>query len=548
VVGRAAAPERGVGHTVKDYPFHERTVGRLLEDKARTIGDKVYFRHDGLAGTYRDIDADANRVANALLDVGLRKGDRVCLMLGNSVEFLHAWFGAAKIGAVIVPINTALKGPLLQYIINNSDSTVIVIDADLVDRLAFIREGIANVRTLIVVGKTGDMRHALGSGRTVRTFADCYAASAAAPTIDVGFFDPMSILYTSGTTGPSKGAVLSHAHYYLTARNANAYLAYDDSSVLYSCLPLFHANASILSALGAVLAEATFALGTRFSLTTFWDEIRAYQATHTNVLGSIFSLLWRQPPRADDSRNPLRVMNAGPLIPEVDAFARRFGVQIATGFGTTETGIVCATGVGVAIPTGSCGKPLGSYEVRIVDDHDLEGGAEQPGEIVVRGREPYAQMDGYFNMPEATVRAFRNCWYHTGDLGRRDADGHLYFVDRKKDAIRRRGENISSFEVEAVIAAHPSVAECAVFAVASELGEDDVKAVVVTKPGTTLSPEMLIGFCEDRLAYFAVPRYVEFADALPRTPTLRVEKYKLKERGNGGETWDRERAGYKLKR
>ena len=533
---------------MKEYRFEERTVGNLLGDKAKRVGEKVYLLHGDMKMTYRELNDRSNRVANSLLSLGISKGDKVCMIMANSIEFLVAWFALAKIGAVMVPINTALKGNLLKYQIDSSDSSVVVIDSDLIDRVVFIQEEIKKVKTLIIVPDHEGKGTGLGSGIATKNFVHLYDASPETPVSNVHFADPMAILYTSGTTGPSKGALLSHAHYYFIAAQANQYMRYDENSILYSCLPLFHANASAMSALGAVLAEATYAMGKRFSLTTFWDEIRSYKATHTNVLGSIFPLLWRQPPKGDDAKNPLKVMNTAPLIPEFEEFEKRFDLKLVTMFGTTETGIVIVSPFGEKIKKGSCGKALKSYDVRIFDDYDVECGPGVTGEIVVRGREPYSQMDCYYKMPEATVKAFKNLWYHTGDFGYKDEDGHFFFVDRKKDALRRRGENISSFEVEGVINSHPKVLESAVFAVPSELGEDDVKAAVVLKKGEKMEPEELISFCNERMAYFAIPRYLEFRDSLPKTPTARVEKYKLREEGVAKDTWDREKAGYKLKR
>lgn len=533
---------------MKAYGPEKRTLGWILEHKAKTIGEKNFLLHQDLKITYKQINETVNRIANSFLGLGIGKGDKVCLVMANSIEFTYAWFALAKIGAIMVPINTALKGNLLRYQINHSDVSVVIVDADLADRIIFIQNEIKKVRTVIIVPDYEGNVLEIGPEIKVIKFIQLYDGTSKPPPSNVHFSDPMSILYTSGTTGPSKGAILSHAHYYFIAEQANHYMKYDEDSILYSCLPLFHANASMLSALGAMLAEGTFAMGKRFSLTTFWDEIRSYRATHTNVLASIFPLLWRQTPKEDDAENPLKVMNSAPLLPEFEAFEKRFDLKLVTMFGTTETGIVSVSPFGEKIRLGSCGKPLEAYDVRIFDDYDIECGPKTTGEIVVRGKEPYSQMDHYYKMPEATLKAFRNLWYHTGDFGYKDEDGYLYFVDRKKDALRRRGENISSFEVEKDINSHPKVLESAVFAVPSELGEDDVKAVVILKKGEKMSPEELIAFCENRMAYFAVPRYVEFSDSLPKTPTARVEKYKLREKGVTKDTWDREKAGYKLKR
>jgi crotonobetaine/carnitine-CoA ligase len=533
---------------VKDYDYEQSTIKYVLEDNARIAGDKIYLLSQEQNITYGVMNERTNRVANSLLALGVKKGDKVCIIMQNSAEFLYAWYALCKIGAVEVPINHALKGSMLRYIIENSGASVIIVDAELADRVVFIQEELKKVDSIIVVPEFSAQDLRTSPRFRVRQFVEMYDASPDNPPSEVNFFDPMMILYTSGTTGPSKGAILSHAHYILGARTWSEHLKYDEESVLYSCLPLFHANASMLAAVAAMVVKGKYALGKRFSVTNFWDEIRQYGATHTNVIGSIFPLLWRQPPKPNDADNPLKIMAAAPVIPEFREFQKRFNVKLFTMYGTTETGIITLSPFDEEIKPGTCGKALKIYEIKVVDNHGIEVQPRTPGEIVARGKAPYSQMDSYYNMPEATLEAFRHMWYHTGDLGYMDEDGYLYFVDRKKDAIRKGGENISSFEVEEVIGSHPKVADCAVFAVPSQLTEDEVKTVVVLKPGEKMAPEELMGWCEDRMAYFAVPRYVEFRDSLPKTPTLRVEKYKLRAEGITKDTWDRVEAGYKVKR
>jgi crotonobetaine/carnitine-CoA ligase len=534
---------------MKEYPFEERVIGHILEDKARAIGEKTYCLHGDVKVTYQEMNETVNRVANSLIKQGIKKGDKVCMIMTNSLEFLYTRFALAKIGAVMVPVNIALKGNLLTYIIDNSDASVIVVDVDLTDRVIFIQKELKKIKTIIIVPDYLEKEKEIGftSDISVKKFIELYDGSPENPTSEVHFYDPIVIMYTSGTTGPSKGVILSHAHHYAVAYEESHFLRYTEDSIVYSCLPLFHANASMASQ-GAILAEGKFALGKKFSLSGFWDEIRKYGATHTNILATIFPLLWRQPRREDDAKNTLKVMDASPVIPEFKEFEKRFGLKLITMFGLTESGVIMASPFEEEIRLGSCGKPLKAYDVRIFDDYDIECGPRVTGEIVVRGREPYRQMDGYYKMPDATVKAYRNLWFHTGDFGYMDEDGYFYFVDRKKDAIRRGGENISSFEVEQVINSHPKVFESAVLAVPSELSEDDVKAVVVLKDGEKMTPEELMSFCNDRMAYFAVPRYLEFKKSLPKTPTSRVEKYKLREEGVTKDTWDREKAGYKLQR
>jgi crotonobetaine/carnitine-CoA ligase len=532
---------------MKETSFEQMTIGYQLEEKARTVGDKIYLLYNDQRITYREMNENVNRVANSLMGMGIRKGDRVCLIMTNSVEFVYAWYALGKIGAIEVPINFALKGNLLRYIISNAEASVIIVDRDLLDRIRFIQDELEKVRKVIVVPDRASIEP-MTPRFEVSAFDELYGGSPVNPPSAVNFWDTMRILYTSGTTGPSKGAILSHALYYIGAVEWAKQLHYDERSIVYSCLPLFHANASQLAAVLAIAVEGQYAMGKKFSASGFWDEIRAYGATHTCVVGSIFPLLWRQPPKPDDADNPLKVFATSPVIPEYKEFQKRFGVSVATMYGTTETGIVTMSPFGQDVRQGSCGKALGIYDVRIFDDHDIEVPVRTTGEIVTRGNIPYTQMDAYYSMPDATVKAFRNCWYHTGDFGYKDEDGYLYFVDRKKDALRKGGENISSFEVEEVIRSNPKVLDVAVFAVPSELTEDEVMTAVVLKPGEQMTPEELIAWCEPRMAHFAVPRYVEFRDSLPKTPTLRVEKYKLREEGITKDTWDRVKAGYKLRR
>jgi crotonobetaine/carnitine-CoA ligase len=290
-------------------------------------------------------------------------------------------------------------------------------------------------------------------------------------------------------------------------------------------------------------------MGKRFSLRSFWDEIDMYKATHTDVMGSILVLLMKQDPKPDDAKNSLKVVNSVPLIPDSLEFEKRFGVKLIGMFGATETSICIASPFNEETKPDSCGKSLPQYECRIFDDNDIECPPGVPGEIVVRGNQPFIQMDGYYNLPDVSLRVFRNLWYHTGDYGMQDEKGYFYFVDRRKDSIRRRGENISSFEVEEVVNSHPAVLESAAIAIKDkEMTEDEVKICVILKEGQTLNPADLIMYCKERMAYFMVPRYIEFMKEFPKTPNQKIEKYKLREGGISAATWDREAAGIKITR
>jgi crotonobetaine/carnitine-CoA ligase len=533
---------------MRDLPVKQRTLGRVLEDQAAAHDAREFLNFKGsLSVSYRQLNEKANQYANAFLQQGIIKNTKVAIILPNCPEYLYSWFGLAKIGAVIVPVNTAQKGELLQYIIDSSDSEAIVTDDDvLLKRVREIEAQLPKVRRLFVFG--GAAGHAERK-IPVTSLADFNHAATTPPIdLDVRHSDPLSILFTSGTTGPSKGVVMSHHYYYHAARTIGAGMSISSEDVLYTCLPLFHVNAQVCTILTAILFDARVAMYEHFSASTFWDEIRSSAATVFLALGAMGNILHKAPPQPDDRNNQVRLAMVVPPPENLDDFESRFNLQVIfETFGMTE-GIVAAPAISMPRRFGCCGKPNDGVEVRIVDDDDLELGPTKVGEIVMRTREPYTMMSGYYNMPTETLEAFRNLWFHTGDMGYMDYDGFLYFVGRKKEAIRRRGENISAFEVEKIANQHPSVLESAAIAVPSELSEDDVKLVVVLRDGEDLAPADLLRFCEKRMAYYMVPRYVEFRRSLPKTPTQRVEKYKLQVEGNKPETWDRETAGYRLDR
>jgi crotonobetaine/carnitine-CoA ligase len=360
--------------------------------------------------------------------------------------------------------------------------------------------------------------------------------------------DALSIIYTSGTTGLSKGALGPHKFWIVCAEKMLEYREGGKDDIFYTFMPFYHFNAQCLTTVTTLVAEAQMVIAERFSASRFWDDARHYGATQFNYLGGVIPILAKQPERPNDTDNPIRIaLGAGCPPAVMEEVEKRFGIKCLEGFGMTEIGIPIHVRVNDRRP-GSCGKPMDIYEIKLFDDQDKEVPVGEVGEIVFRPREPFIMMLEYYNMPEKTLEAFRNLWFHTGDLAKKDADGYFYFVDRKKDALRRRGENISSFEVERAVNSHPSVLESAAVAVPSELGEDEVKICVVLKPGATLIPEELIKYCNDRMPYFAVPRFVEFMESLPKTPTDRVEKYKLKQAGITTNTWDREKAGVQVTR
>lgn len=526
----------------------ENVIGKVVQEKARTQKDRTFLFFEEQKVTYEQLDFISNQFAHGLKDMGIQKEDKVAIMMQNHPDYLYAWFGISKLGAVEVPINTAQRGELLKHILNNSESKLLIIDASLMDRLALIQDGLSQLRGILYHGKIKeDISKNLSI--SVSPMDECFKYPSDPVEVDVNPADPAGIIYTSGTTGLSKGVVGPHNFFVHNAKLTAPLRQAGSGDVLYTFLPLFHANAQLLTIMTALVAEAQVVLSDRFSASSFWDEIRQYGATQFNYMGAVMTILSKQEPKENDADNPVRIA-IGPACPPdvMKHMEQRFGFICLEGFGMTETGMVMHWTVDDR-KIGSLGKVLRDlFEVKLVDDHDMEIAVGEVGEIVVRPLKPYIMMSEYYKMPDKTLKAFRNLWFHTGDYAKKDEEGYFYFVDRKKDAIRRRGENISSFEVEKVIVSHPNVLESAAFPVPSELGEDEVKANVVLKPGKTLSPEDLIAYCNERMAYFAIPRYLEFVDELPKTATNRVEKYRLKEAGITENTWDREEAGMKLNR
>jgi crotonobetaine/carnitine-CoA ligase len=531
-------------------PFADATLGEVLARRAAEHPHRPFLTFAGETYAYGEIDALATRVAASLARLGVGHGDRVMLMVPNSPAFVLTMFGVARLGAVEVPINTAYKGDLLRYVLGDSGPRALVVHAQWLDRVLPLLEAAASLEVLAVDGGEPPPASELPPGVRALPFRALLedAGAFAAPPVDRT--DLGAIMYTSGTTGPSKGVQVTHAHQVLYGYDWATAVDFGGDDVLFGPLPLFHALARTLGVVPTLLHGAHMAIEERFSATRFWAQARAADATIVHGIFGMVPILLGQPPSADDRRHRIRTFYIGPSK-LTRPFRERFGIHIVEVFGATETGIVTRTPYG-EYREGSCGRPNDdTFEVRIVDDRDQPVAVGETGEIVVRPKVPWALMTGYYGKPEATVEAFRNLWFHTGDFGREDEDGYVFFVDRKKDAIRRRGENISSSEVESAVNAHPAVLESAAIAVPSPLTEDEVKVCVVLQPGARLEPAELIRFLDERLPYFAVPRYVEVLPALPKTPNEKVRKVELRRAGRDGitdATWDRERHDVQLTR
>jgi crotonobetaine/carnitine-CoA ligase len=524
-----------------------KVLGKLIENKAKKLGNKVFLRFKNKSYSYEEMDLQANKYANGYKRIGIKKNDKVSFMLPNSPELIFLWFGAAKIGAVEVPINTSYKGEFLRHIVDQSDSRILVIAPDYIDRVKLIQDDLKKLEKVIILGDF-DKKDIEGLKIPVIHFQEFIEGPTTPVDIAVYPWDPHNIIYTSGTTGLSKGALAPHKFWLIVAEKTLELRQGTKDDIFYTFLPLYHFNAQCLTVMTAMIAEAEMVLSDKFSASRFWDEIRKYEATQFNYLGAVIPILNKQPQKPNDRDNPVRIaFGAGCPQNVMDEFEKRFGLTCMEGFGMSEIGIAIHVTLNDRKP-GSCGKVLDICEIKLVDDYDNEVPIGEPGEIIFRPKEPYTMMLEYYNMPIKTLEAYNNLWFHTGDLAKRDDDGYYYFVDRKKDSLRRRGENISSFEVERAINMHPKILESAAVAVTSELAEDEVKICVVLKPGETLSPKELIEHAADRIPYFAVPRYVEFLKSLPKTPTERVQKFQLRLAGITEKTWDRERAGIEIKR
>jgi crotonobetaine/carnitine-CoA ligase len=530
------------------------TLDRAVDEQAMRGADKVCTVMADEPITYSQMADRSTSVANGLLDLGVGHGDSVALLSQNCPEMLYTWFGAGKVGALEVAINSAYRGEFLRHQLDNCQAKVVVTEPELAQRVLAVAPSLPELRTVVVRGS--DSSAALADldappGIRLMTTEELLSSDSSrlrahrAPSWD----EPCSIIYTGGTTGPSKGAVLSHNYMVRAAQKFAASLRSGPDDVIYTPLPLFHLNAKAVTVLGSILTGQTGVIDRRFSVSRFWDRVREYNATGISILGSMIMMLWNLPRTEADARLPVRSMLAAPIPAELHrAIEERYRLTITVMYGLSEAAPLIFSSVDSPPVPGSSGTVNRSYDVRLFDDNESEVAVGEVGEVVCRPLEPHVMFDGYHRNEKATLAAFRNLWFHTGDLGRFDRDGNFFFVDRKKDAMRRRGENISSYEVERAVLLHPDVAEVAAHAVPSEFSEDDVKICVILRPGASPSHEAIMDHCVASMPAFATPRYIEFVEDLPRSPVGRILKYELRERGRTPGTWDREEVGYVVAR
>lgn len=514
----------------------ERTLSAMLTRQAERHGERVLVGAGEAAWTYVQTREAAARLAGTLREAGIRCGDRVAVICSNRIEFLEIVLGCGWLGAVAVPINVASRGPQLQHILSNCGARLLVMEAAFAENLAMLDPAALSIEKIWLIGEAADVRLGRVAAVAMPRGGDPVAAAAVDPG-DLGL-----ILYTSGTTGPSKGVCCPQAQYFWWAVNTAALLQVQPGDVLCTSLPLFHTNA-LNTFYQALLTGSTVHYEKRFSASGFFPSLIRTQATVTYLLGAMVPILLSRPVSPEETAHRVRIALA-PGVPAQfhQAFTERTRINMIDGWGSTETNFVLGTTVDRQQP-GLMGPVFDGFDARVADDAGREIADGTAGELVVRSDEPLAFAHEYFAMPEKTAEAWRDGWFHTGDRVVRQADGYYRFVDRLKDAIRRRGENISSFEVEQVLLSHPSVANAAAFPVRSPLAEDEVMAAIILHPGRTVMPGELIGFCEPRLPYFAVPRYLEFMTELPATESGKVQKFKLRERGITDRTWDRDAGG-----
>lgn len=526
-------------HLAETFAPRDRVLSTLLRRQVARYGDRPLLRCGDVRWSYAETLRIAAGWADRLAQAGVARGDRVAIHCGNRAEFMQVYLGCAWLGAIAVPLNTAFKGAQLAHVLNNATPTLLVREAQFADHHARLPAGTHDPAQVWTIDETGILD---GAGRPVLPGqGDPENAPPVAPS------DTVAILYTSGTTGPSKGVCCPQAQLFWWGVYSARGLGLREGDVLMTVLPVFHTNA-LNTFYQALLMGCEYVLVPKFSASGFWATARDCGATVTYLLGAMAAILLSRPASAQDRGHHVRVGLGGGVPTQMHApFRERFGVALVDGYASTETNMAFFSPAPSDHP-GTMGYLQQGAEAIVADDWGNPVPDGQAGELLLRPLEPDSFASGYFGMPEKTVEAWRNFWFHSGDRVVREADGHFRFIDRMKDAIRRRGENISSWEVEQAILSHPAIEACAAYPVASDLGEDEVAAAIELKPGARLEPLDLIRHVEPRLAYFAVPRFLRVVEAMPMTENGKVKKVTLREAGHVPEMWDLEQSGYKLKR
>ncbi|WP_169813145.1 AMP-binding protein [Nocardia jejuensis] len=508
-----------------------------LDTHARTRPDHTALHIENETLTYSQLAHQVHSVASGFTAHGIGPNETVALVLPNCIEFVVAWLALGRIGAITAPVNTSLGTDGLAHALHLSGATNAIVDVRFAATVKAALPRATNIDTILLRGDTPEPDL---NTVTVKKWSDLYTPPTHARQNHVHPGDASILLFTSGSTGRSKACVLPHRYVTRQAEIFIEQLKLSPTDVLFCPFPLFHADAAIFTVAPALILGATAALVERFSVRRFWDQIRHYHATVFDFMGATLTMLHKQHPAPDDLDNPARLGWGVPLPDWAQSFERRFGLELVEVYGLSDAGIVLYNRPGEPRHPGSCGHPIGSFDVRILDEDGFEAPTGQTGEICIRPREPHIIMTEYLGMPDATAQAFRGCWFHTGDRAYQDEDRYFYFVGRNQDVIRRRGENISALDIEDTISKHPAVLEVAAFGVPSELTDDEVMVTVVVRRGHSLTAPELLEYCDHHLPTHMAPRYIEFDDNLPKTPTEKVEKHVLRTRGPSDTTFDRD--------
>ena len=532
----------GTGNTETWSVGEQDTAIAALDRAVARHPERVFLDFSGELYTYKEVDSLSTKLAHSLAGLGVKRGQTVVTMLDNNVDAVVCWLAINKLCAVSVPINTALRGEFLRHQIADADTRLLICEAAYMERVGAVSNQLNTLERVLHRG-------------TLNTPVDCVIPIApldehrghdSTPIEDKPApADLACLIYTSGTTGPSKGCMISYNFMCNLARLQLKAGPATENDVTITPLPLFHMNALCVSIIASIMVGARAAILPRFSVSNFWPEVERSGATIASILGGMGGLLAQAPDNDAMKRcfGQIHTARGNPYTEETkEIWRRRFGTRLVggNGYGLTEACVVTSLAAGEYAKPGSSGKRIPDFDVRIVDDNDQELPANVAGEIVVRPLRPDIMFQGYWRRPEETLKLMRNMWLHTGDIGKFDEDGFFYFVDRKKDYLRRRGENISSFEMESAFAVHPAISEVAVHAVLSDKGEDDVKVTAILHAGASLTEEELFRWATDSVPYYALPRYIEFRDSLPKNPQGRVLKYQLRDEGKTAHTWDLE--------
>jgi crotonobetaine/carnitine-CoA ligase len=529
-----------------------------LRSLAHAQSDRLFLDFNGTPFTYGDAFTEVTSLANGFSSFGAGPGSVVGGMLDNNSDAIFGWMAANTAGAVWLGVNTALKGDFLSHVLRESGVRMLIVEPEYFGRVTAVAEDVPGLSTLFVRGALdaiGTQSAELGERRIEVRSADELRLGGGESDLLLrpSASDISCLIVTGGTTGPSKCCALQHSYLCNFARQVNETAGRLPDEVSLNPMPAYHMNLLTNTVISSLLVGGSGVVLPRFSVSGFWPAVERTEARIVNLLGSMISMVGSAPDTEVSKRcyGQIKAVIGAPFPAELQEMWRnRFGIEVAglNGYGLTEAVAITSLKYGETAKPGSSGRRNADFDVIIVDDNDRELPAGQVGEIACRPKRPGIMFAGYLGRPQETLDAMRNLWFHTGDLGRFDEDGFLYFVDRKKDYLRRRGENISSVEVERTFLGHPDVVEVAVYAVPSEMTEDDLMVSVVLQEGTELTHEALFQWSTDRLPYFALPRYIDFRVTLPKSPLGRVLKYELKAEGVTSETWDRDVAGVEYER